>query len=108
MVYCVRKLNGATQNGYKTLKTRNMKKYTEDHFLADVSSIQWCYTLPETDNVNNETDNVDILVEEWTTRFNFVVEKHAPMREIRVSDKYCQWINSSLTTLMKQREKLKK
>ena len=49
--------------------------------------IQWCYILPETDNLN-------ILVEEWSTRFNFVVEKHAPMREIRLSDKHCQWINS--------------
>ena len=57
MVYCVRNLHGAIQCGHKPLKNRNMKKFTEDHFLADVSSIQWCYILPE-------TDNVDILVEE--------------------------------------------
>ena len=46
-----------------------------------VSARQWCHILPN-------TDNVDLLVEEWTTRFNFVVEKHATMRVIRVSDKY--------------------
>ena len=68
-----------------------------DRFLADVSSRQWCYILPE-------TDNVDILVEEWFTRFNYVFEKHAPMREIRVSDKCCPWINSNLKAVMKQRD----
>ena len=62
MVNCVRKLNGAIYNGHKTLKARNMKKFTEDPFIADVSSIQWCYILPEADNAN-------ILVEEWSTRF---------------------------------------
>ena len=80
MVNCVRKLNGAIYNGHKTLKARNMKKFTEDPFIADGSSIQWCYILPEADNAN-------ILVEEWSTRFSFVVEKHAPRREIRVSEK---------------------
>ena len=53
MVYCVRKLNGAIQTGHKTLKSRNMRKFTEDHFLADVSSIQWCYILPEIDSVDD-------------------------------------------------------
>ena len=37
MVYCVRKLNGAIQNGHKTLKARNRKNFREDHFLADIS-----------------------------------------------------------------------
>ena len=54
-----------------------------------------------------ETDNADILVEEWTKRFNYVIEKHAPMRKIRVSNKHCAWIKSILKTLMKQRDKLK-
>ena len=47
MIYCVRKLNGAIQNDHETLKTRNMKRFTEDHFLADVSSIQWWYIFPD-------------------------------------------------------------
>ena len=43
----------------KNLKTGNMKKFREgeDHILAAVLSIQWCYVLPE-------TNNVDILIEE--------------------------------------------
>ena len=52
-----RKLNGAIQNGHKTLNTRNMKIFTEDHFIADGLSIQWCVIL-------SEADDVDILVEE--------------------------------------------
>lgn len=78
-----------------------MKNFREDPFLAEISTIQWRFIL-------SQTDDVDILIEEWATLFNIVIEKNAPMREIRVSDKYCQWINSSLKALMKQRDKHKK
>ena len=40
--------------------------------------------------------------------FSAVTEKHAPIREMRVSDKNSPWINSELKCLMKSREKLKK
>ena len=37
-----------------------------------------------------------------------IIEKHAPMSEIRVSDRYSQWITSELKSLTMSRDRLKK
>ena len=37
-----------------------------------------------------------------------IMEKHAPKSEIRVSDRYSQWIMSELKSLMISRDRLKK
>ena len=43
MVYCDRKFNGAVEKGQKTIKTRKMKNFNEEAFLADVSGICFFY-----------------------------------------------------------------
>ena len=40
--------------------------------------------------------------------FPKVTEKHAPLRQIRVSEKYCHWMNSDLKNLIKTRDQLKR
>ena len=37
-----------------------------------------------------------------------IIEKHAPMRQRRVSEKYCPWITSALKALARSRDKLQK
>lgn len=37
-----------------------------------------------------------------------IIEKHAPLSEMRVSEKYCPWINKALKDLMRTRDKIKK
>ena len=44
---------------------------------------------------------------EWYILLSLVIKKYPPMRDVRVSDKYCPWINDNLKALMKQRDKLK-
>ena len=39
MVYCIRKFNGTVEKGHKNIKTRKMKNFNEEAFLADVSGI---------------------------------------------------------------------
>ena len=41
MAYCIRKFNGAVEKGHKLIKTRKMKNYNEEAFLADFSGICW-------------------------------------------------------------------
>ena len=43
MVYCIRKFSGAVEKGHKTSKTRKMKHFNEEAFLADVSGICWVW-----------------------------------------------------------------
>ena len=101
LVYCIRKFNGAVEKGHKRIKTRSMKHFKEDEFLSDVSDICWEQFFQQTDNINT-------LVDDWSTLFALIIEKHAPLREMRVSEKHCPWINKDLKSLMKTRDRLKK
>ena len=40
--------------------------------------------------------------------FSLIFEKHAPLIEMPVSEKYCPWIDKDLRDLMRTRDKLKK
>ena len=98
LVYCIRKFNGAVNKGHKMIKTRKMKNFNEEAFLADVSGISWEQML-------TATDDIDILVNLWSNLFSAIIEKHA---EMRVSETYCPWIDKDLKKLMQTRDKLKK
>ena len=101
MVYCIRKFNGAVEKDHKMIKTRKMKNFNEDAFLADVSGICWEQMLTETDDINT-------LVNNWSNLFSLIIDKHAPITEMRVSEKYCPWIDKDLRDLMQTRDKLRK
>ena len=100
LVYCIRKFNGAVEKGHKRIKTRSIKHFKEDEFLSDVSDTCWEHFFQQTDDINK-------LVDDWSTLFALIIEKHAPLREMRVSEKYCPWINKDLKSLMRNRDRLK-
>ena len=43
----------------------------------------------------------------WSNLFSLVIGKHAPVQKMRVSDKYCPWVNADLRAFIKSRDKLK-
>ena len=64
------------------IKTRKMKNFNEEAFMADVSGICW-------EQMPTGTDDIDVLVSNWSNLFSLIIEKHAPMTVMRVSEKYC-------------------
>ena len=78
-----------------------MKHFDETSFLAEISSIDWNLVL------QSSTD-LDSAVEDWTNLLSLIIEKHAPMRQRRVSEKYCPWITSDLKALARSSDKMKK
>ena len=46
-----------------------------------------------------ETDDIDVLVNDWSNLFSIIIDKHAPLIEMRVSEKYCPLINKDLKNL---------
>eukprot|EP00794_Sanderia_malayensis_P015572 gene15572-17148_t len=78
-----------------------MKNFNVEAFLADVSGMCWEQML-------TGTDDIDVLVSSWSNLFSLIIEKHAPMTVMRVSEKYCPWIDKDLKKLMQTRDKLKK
>ena len=83
------------------IKTRKMKNFNEDAFLRDVSGICWELLLSETDDINT-------LVNNRSNLFSLIIDKHAPITEMRVSEKCCPFIDKDLRDLMQTRDKLKK
>ena len=56
----------------------------------------------------NDTDDINVLVNHWTNIFSLIIDKHAPLCEMSVSEKYCPWIDRDFRGLMRTRGKLKK
>ena len=101
MVFCVGKFEGALKKDHKVVTTRSMKNFDKDAFLADVAGICW-------ERGFSETDDVNVLVTQWSTLFSLIIDKHAPIKTLRVSEKYCPWVNVGLKQLIRSRDKLKK
>ena len=99
-VYCIRKFNGTVERDHKIIKTLKMKNFNQYAFLSDVSNICW-------EHIVSKTDDVNYSVCEWTNLFSLKIEKHAPLSQIRVSEKCSSWINNELETLMRTRARLK-
>ena len=78
-----------------------MKNFNEAAFLADASGICWGQIL-------NETNDINSLVNNWSNLFSLIIDKHAPITEMRVAEKYCPWIDRDLRALMQTRDKLRK
>ena len=57
--------------------------------------------------VKNLSDAND-MIREWSSLFSAIIEKHAPVREMRLSDRNSPWITSELKSLMISRDRLKK
>ena len=101
MVFCVRKFEGALKKDHKVVTTRSMKNFDKDAFLSDVAGICW-------ERGFSETDDVNVLVTQWSTLFSLIIDKHASIKTLRVSEKYCPWVNVGLKQLIRSRDKLKK
>ena len=100
LVYCIRKFNGAVTKDHKVIKTRKMNIFDEGQFLTDVASVCW-------ERVVTQTDDVDIIVKNWSALFSWIIDKHAPILQMCVSEKYCPWINHDLKVLMRNRDRMK-
>ena len=57
MIYCIRKFNEAVEKDHKMIKTRNMKNFNENAFLADVCATCWEQMATESDDINSVVSN---------------------------------------------------
>ena len=72
MVFCAHKSEGGVLKDHKMIKTRRMKNFNGQMFLTVVASIKWVRALGQTDDIN-------ILVRNWSNLISSVNEKHAPV-----------------------------
>ena len=60
------KIQWRSRKSHKTIKTRKMKHFDEEAFLADVSGMCWEQMLTETDDIN-------LLVSYWSEMFSLII-----------------------------------
>ena len=50
----------------------------------------------------------DDVIAYWSSLVSSIIDKYAPIKSVRVSERYCPWINANLKTLMHSRNKTKR
>ena len=81
LVNFIHKFDRELTKDHKLSKTRKMNKFEEGQFRNDVASVCW-------ESVATHTDDVDILVKNWSALFSMIIDNHAPIKQMRVSEKY--------------------
>ena len=80
-VYCVRKLRGGVKHQHKYATSRQLKNFSEEAFLSDLSEVYW-------EALVANAQDIDDAVSKWTEIVAFILEKHAPTLRRGVSDRY--------------------
>ena len=84
---------------HKYILSRNLKKIDMSKFKEDLSKVSWEDVLCE-----NDVDNAYLNFE---TKFNNILNKHAPIRKKSVRNKETPWMNAHIMQKMRERDKMK-
>ena len=96
MVYGMRKISCKTNNAPKIIKSRQLKNYNKDLFKKDLANADWESIM--------EIKNIHDMFFEWEKLFISILDKHAPIRQHKVRNKYVPHINAELKRKMTQRD----
>ena len=91
---------GTFKRQQKIITTGEMKNFVNSSFLFDLSQIDWDLLVESSNDVNE-------AVEKWSALLSLIIEKHAPMRTIKVSDKLTPWLTIDFKKLARSRDELK-
>ncbi len=81
--------------------TEEMKHLVSERFIDDLISTPW-------DQIASMPDDVNDALSEWTNNFSLILEKHAPLRQRMVTEKYFPWLTTEFKKVTHVRDKLKK
>ena len=101
MVYSVRKFRGASKRQHKNITTRQLKHFDQTEFINHLLLVDW-------KGIVSNGDDINLIVEQWTKMFSLILEKHAPVRNRRVSEKISPWLTKDLKQLSATRDRLKR
>ena len=78
-----------------------MKNFDQNEFINDLLGVDWR-------GIVRNTDDINVVVNNWTKTFSLILEKHAPTRNRRVSDQFCPWLTNDFKLMCKARDNFKK
>ena len=94
LVYVTRKFRGSIKANHKVVKSRQMKNFDEDLFISDLAKTDWSA-------IAYNSDGLDNAVRLWSFHLFSVIEKHAHLRERRVTERFSPWVTPDLKQLFR-------
>ena len=91
---------GSFKRQQKTITTRKMKNFSQERFLSDLCQVDWGQIVESSRDVNKVMKN-------WSTLLSIIIEKYAPMKTMKVSDRSIPWLTTEFKKLARTRDKLK-
>ena len=101
LIHRVRKFHGASKKQHKYTTKRQLKHFDQAEFINDCLLVDWKAIALSSDDIN-------IIFDQWTKMLSLILEKHAPVRNRRVSGHFCPWLTKELKQLSVARDRLKK
>ena len=101
-VFVSRKTNGASdvKNTHYTISYRSFKNFDENKFIDELKSTPW--------DIIKVFDDVNDVVETWSSLFCDIVDKHLPLRQHRVKRKQQpKWLTADIIDSIKTRDRFK-
>ena len=99
LVYMIRKAH-YVQDGVRHIEARTMKNFNTEDFLRDLEQKYW-------DNIYHFEDP-NKMWKIWKCMLMEVIDKHAPLRSRRISNRKSSWITNDLRRQIFNRDYLKK
>ena len=101
-IFVSRKTNGASdvKNTHYTISYRSFKNFDENKFIDELQSTPW--------DIIKVFDDVNDIVETWSSLFCDIVDKHLPLRQHRVKRKQQpKWLTADIIDAIKTRDRFK-
>ena len=101
LIYCVfgkGKLSVKSQS-HKCKVVRSYKNFDEERLRQDIENIAWdpVYKAPD----------LETMYDRFLSLLYSVIDRHAPMRKVRVKQKESPWMTRDILTMIRDRDKLK-
>ena len=103
LIIGTRKVNAwrILQRSEKITEARSMNKYNKTEFLSCLASIEWMQVFSDLNfDPNRMTDAFHEI-------FETTLNSHAPIRKCKVRTEQTPWLNPSIKSLMRERDKTK-
>ena len=85
----------------KTITVRKCKRFDEKAYLSELNKLQF-------DKIRNLTEDPDEMWIIWTNWFLNVLNKHAPLSDVKIKGNNLPYITMDVRQMIRQRDYLKK
>ena len=96
MIYCTRKLTKDYFGKHNNVKLRSLKNYDKNDFVSQLNLVDWSSVI--------YCDNVNLAWSNFKKLFMSVLDKVAPIKQVRLKQKSEMWFSSEIVNLISLRD----